>query len=88
MAPKGIINFRKILMYCPKQLATLAFAFIAFALLPATFWGSITYMVIDLDAAKAVWIIFFLAGLYSCYRGAANRYHWFDNDIKPRTRSN
>lgn len=63
-----------------QQLSSLALAFVAFAVLPASFWGSITYWVIDMEAATAVAIVFVLAGLYSCYRGSSNRYHWFKNE--------
>lgn len=63
---------------CPKQLATLGLAFVAFALLPAAFWSGITYWVISPNAAKVVGISFFIAGLYTCYRGSKNNYHWFN----------
>lgn len=63
---------------CPKQVATLGAAFVAFAVLPSVFWASLTYWVISPEAAKAVGIGFFIAGLYTCYRGSRNNYHWFN----------
>ena len=65
-------------MMCPKQLSTLGLAFVAFAVLPSAFWSGIAYWVISPDAAKAVGIGFFIAGLYTCYRGSKNNYHWFN----------
>ena len=65
-------------MMSPKQLATLGLAFVAFALLPTAFWYVITYWVINPEVAKAVGIGFFIAGLYTCYCGSKNHYHWFN----------
>ena len=62
----------------PKQLATLGLAFVAFAVLPSAFWFGITFWVISHEAAKAVGIGFFIAGLYTCYRGSKNNFHWFN----------
>lgn len=63
-----------------QQLSSLALAFIAFAILPASFWGSLTYWFIDRQVATAVVIVFVISGLYTCYRGSKNRYHWFKNE--------
>lgn len=71
-------------MMCPKQLATLGLAFVAFAILPTAFWSGITYWVISPGAAKVVGLAFFIAGLYTCYRGSKNNYHWFKNQCKTK----
>lgn len=73
-------------MMCPKHLATIGLAFIAFAVLPTAFWTSITYWVVNPTAAKVVGLSFFIAGLYTCYRGGSNNYRWFNqrcNKHKP-----
>lgn len=62
------------------QLYSLALAFVVFAILPASFWGSLAYWVISPKAGTAVTIVFVLAGLYTCYRGSQNRYHWFKHE--------
>ena len=65
-------------MMCPKRIATLGLAFVAFALLPTAFWYVITNWVINFETAKVVGISFFIAGLYTCYRGSKNNYRWFN----------
>lgn len=61
-----------------KQLFTSSLAFIAFTLLPVLFWSGLTYLVINEDAAKVVAILFGITGMYTCYRGSQNNYHWFN----------
>lgn len=63
-----------------QQLYSLVLAFIAFAVLPASFWGSLTYWLINPTVGTAVAIIFVIAGLYSCYKGSQNNYDWFTNE--------
>lgn len=69
---------RRYAMTLTKQLITSSLAFIAFTLLPVLFWAGLTYAVINEDAAKAVAILFGITGMYTCYRGRKNNYHWFN----------